>query len=380
LVRHAGLPRRWADASALVAARAASTSVIRLVARVVCITRMLLSLQTIGKAVQWATTHCFPYLSYTISVNSVQTMPALRLLFSIVALLPAQAISQSPRTQVVMLGTGTPIPDPDRMGPGVAIVVDSVAYLFDAGTGVVRRAAAAGRNGVKGFAPPTPGAQPAPRFDRLFLTHLHSDHTLGLADVIFTPWIQGKAAPLDIYGPPGTSRLVRGILDGNTEDIAERVAASGGPAPNGWNASVHEIAEGLVFQDARVTVRAFAVPHAGWKYAFGYRIQTPDRVIVLSGDERANPNIAEQCRGCDVLIHEVYSDAGFATIPPVRQAYHAQAHTSATQLGDIATKAKPALLILYHQLFFGSSEETLLAEVRSRFAGRVVSARDLDVY
>ena len=296
------------------------------------------------------------------------------------AILPSSGLSQSARTQIVILGTGTPIPDPDRSGPGIAIIVDSVAYLFDAGSGVVRRAAAAGRNGVKAFAPRTPASQPSPGFDRLFLTHLHSDHTLGLADVIFTPWIQGRAAPLDIYGPPGTSRLVKGILDGNTEDISERVNASGGPPANGWKAVVHEISEGIVFRDSRVTVRAFAVPHADWKYAFGYRVQTPDRVIVISGDARATPVIAKQCGGCDVLIHEVYSDAGFATIPRIRQAYHSRAHTSATQVGDIAARAKPNLLILYHQLLFGASEETLLTEVRSRFGGRVVSARDLDVY
>lgn len=310
-------------------------------------------------------------------------MPALRSLVIIVALLPAMpalAVAQSSRTQIVMLGTGTPIPDPDRSGPGVAIVVDSVAYLFDAGTGVVRRAAAAGRKGVRAFAGRTATAQPSPRFDRLFLTHLHSDHTLGLADVIFTPWIQRRSAPLDIYGPPGTSRLVSGILDGNSEDIAERVGASGGPSPNGWKAIVHEVTEGIVFKDSRITVRAFAIPHAGWKYAFGYRIETPDRVIVLSGDARANPNIAAQCRGCEVLIHEVYSDSGLTSMPPLRQAYHTRAHTSATQLGDIATQARPGLLILYHQLFFGVSEETLLGEVRSRFSGRVVSARDLEVY
>ena len=295
-------------------------------------------------------------------------------------MLPSFATAQTGRTRVVMLGTGTPIPDPERAGPGVAIVVDSVAYLFDAGTGIVRRAAAAGRNGIKAFAPPSPNAQPSPRFDRVFITHLHSDHTLGLADVIFTPWIQGRTAALDIYGPPGLSRLVNGILDGNTEDIRERLNAFGGPQTNGWNAVVHEISEGVVFQDSRVTINAFAVPHADWKYAFGYRIKTPDKVIVLSGDARATPAIAEQCRGCDVLIHEVYSDAGFATIPKVRQAYHARAHTSATQLGDIATAAKPGLLILYHQLFFGSSDETLLAEVRSRFNGRVVSAKDLDTF
>jgi ribonuclease Z len=309
-------------------------------------------------------------------------MIKLRALVSIAVFIPSLALAQAPRTQIVMLGTGTPIPDPDRTGPAVAIVVDTVAYLFDAGTGVVRRASAAGRNGIKAFAPRAPLSQSqySPRFDRVFLTHLHSDHTLGLADVIFTPWIQGRRAPLDIYGPPGTSRLVTGILEGNAEDIAERTAASGGPSPEGWKSAVHEITEGPVFQDARITVTAFAVPHAGWKYAFGYRIQTPDRLIVISGDARANPNIASQCGGCDVLIHEVYSDTGFAALPALRKVYHAQAHTSATQLGDIATQAKPKLLILYHQLFFGSTDDTLLGEVRSKFSGRVVSAKDLDVY
>ena len=311
-------------------------------------------------------------------------MPILRLIAGLSLLVSSMAAAQSGRTQIVMLGTGTPIPDPDRSGPAVAIVVDSVAYLFDAGTGVVRRASAAGRNGVKAFSPrgtsTQSSRQPSPRFDRVFLTHLHSDHTLGLADVIFTPWIQGRAAPLDIYGPPGTKRLVAGILDGNAEDIAERISASGGPSRDGWKSVVHEIEEGTVFKDSRITVRAFAVPHAGWKYAFGYRIETPDRTIVLSGDTRADSHTANECNGCDVLIHEVYSDAGFATLPGIRQAYHAQAHTSATQLGDIATRARPGLLILYHQLFFGTSDETLLSEVRSRFSGRVVSARDLDVY
>lgn len=307
-----------------------------------------------------------------------------RLFTGIFILVPSLAAGQSARTQIVMLGTGTPIPDPDRSGPAVAIVVDSVAYLFDAGAGVVRRASAAGRNGVKAFAPrgasPQTSGQPSPRFDRVFLTHLHSDHTLGLADVIFTPWIQGRATPLDIYGPPGTKRLVAGILDGNTEDIAERLSASGGPSHDGWKAVVHEIDEGVVFTDARISVRAFGVPHAGWKHAFGYRVETPDRVIVLSGDTRGDSHMADACHGCDVLIHEVYSNSGFSSIPPLRQAYHAQAHTSATRLGDIATRAKPKLLILYHQLFFGADDDTLLSEVRSHFSGRVVSARDLDIY
>ncbi|MEI6739037.1 MAG: MBL fold metallo-hydrolase, partial [Gemmatimonadaceae bacterium] len=276
---------------------------------------------------------------------------------------------QRARTTVVILGTGTPIPDPDRSGPGVAVVVDSVAYLFDAGAGIMRRAAAASRDGVPGLR--------APQIGRVFLTHLHSDHTMGLNDLIFTPWIQGRTAPLEVFGPPGTPRLVRGILDGNDEDIRERLASAGGPSAEGWHANVHEIAEGEVYRDARVTVRAFAVPHSAWKHAFGYVITTPDRRIVISGDARANPAIARECNGCDLLIHEVYSDAGFQTISPARQPYHAQAHTSASQLGAIATAARPKQLVLYHQLYFGSSDETLLREVRAGFSGTVISAKDL---
>lgn len=282
---------------------------------------------------------------------------------------PPRAPVPAGRTTIVMLGTGTPIPDPERSGPGVAIVVDSVAYLFDAGTGIVRRAAAAARDGLPALRPP--------RLGHLFLTHMHSDHTMGLTDVMFTPWIQDRQAPLELYGPPGTQRMVDGLLAAFDEDIRERIASSGGPSATGYGAVVHEVSPGEVFRDERISVRAFRVPHSAWKTAFGYRITTPDRTIVISGDERENPAIARECDGCDVLIHEVYSDAGFRTIPAIRQAYHAQAHTSATQLGAIATVARPGLLVLYHQLYFGSTDTQLLAEVRSTYAGPVVSAVDL---
>lgn len=290
---------------------------------------------------------------------------------------PAQGTS---RTTVVMLGTGSPIPDPDRAGPSVAIVVDSIAYLFDAGVGVVRRASAAGKAGISAFNAPNPRAQPNPRFEAIFITHLHSDHTMGLADAIFTPWIQGKREPVNIYGPFGLHYLVQTVLDGNAEDIAERVASPGGPSRDGWKAQVHEVAAGEVFRDSRIRVRAFQVPHSEWPNAYGYRIDTPDRSIVISGDTRESDAVAQACDGCDLLIHEVFSDSGFTTVPAARQPYHAAAHTGGTAVGRVATKARAKMLVLTHQLFFGASDAQLLREVRATFAGLVVSAKDLDRY
>jgi ribonuclease Z len=291
---------------------------------------------------------------------------------ALLLLAPMLLAAQSPRTKIVMLGTGTPIPDPDRQGPSLVIVVDNTPYFFDAGTGIVRRAAAAARAGIPGLR--------LPQFQRVFVTHLHSDHTLGLPDLLFTPWVQGRKVPLEVYGPPGIKRMVDDILDAWNEDIHDRLATAGGPGANGWKADVHEIAAGVVYKDSLVTIRGFSVPHSGWKYAFGYRIDTPDRSIVVSGDTRPSPAIAAACHGCDVLVHEVYSDSGFSNIPTLRQSYHAQAHTSATQLGAIASDAKPKLLILTHILFFGASEERVLAEVRSKFSGTVALPRDLQVF
>ena len=278
-----------------------------------------------------------------------------------------------PRTRVVMLGTGTPNADPDRYGPAVAVVVDDTSYLVDFGVGVVRRAAAAERSGVKALA--------ATNLTRAFATHLHSDHTLGLADLILTPWILERATPLTLYGPRGLRAMTRHLIDAYADDL--RIRTRGGEPKHRYDprvVTVHEITPGLVYRDERVTVTAFAVPHGAWEQAFGYHFQTPDRTIVISGDTGPESRIDEQCRHCDVLVHEVYSSAGLAKRPAEWQAYHSRYHTSARELGAIASRGQPALLVLYHQLIWSSTEDELLKEVRSTYDGKVVSAHDLDVY
>jgi ribonuclease BN (tRNA processing enzyme) len=148
----------------------------------------------------------------------------------------------------------------------------------------------------------------------------------------------------------------------------------------GWRLVAYEIEPGVVYRDSNVTVTAFAVPHGKWKHAFGYRFDTPDRRIVISGDCGPTDEVVRQCDGCDILVHEVYSQAGFERRPPEWQRYHAAYHTSSRELGALATRARPRLLVLYHQLFWGTAEPDLVQEVQAGFSGNVVSAHDLDQF
>jgi len=284
----------------------------------------------------------------------------------------AAAPDTSRATRVVMLGTGTPNADPDRSGPAVAVIAGGRAYLVDCGPGVVRRAAAAAARGIR--------ALEADRLSIVFVTHLHSDHTVGLPDLMLTPWVLERRMPLEVYGPPGIKDMTDHLLAAYAEDIRIRQSGLEPEKSEGYKVNAHEIEEGVVYSDSNVTVTAIAVPHANWEHAFGYRFEARDRVIVISGDTRPSETIARACNGCDVLVHEVYSTRGFKSRPSVWQRYHADAHTSTEQLAGIATWARPKLLVLYHQLFWGVSDEDLVREVHRGYSGAVVSARDLDVY
>ena len=146
----------------------------------------------------------------------------------------SQAQSKAiPKIQMVLLGTGTPLPDPERSGPGTAILVNGTPYLVDLGTEAVRQAAAARQKGVLGL--------DAVALRIGFITHLHSDHTLGLPDVMLTPWIMGRKEPLELYGPPGTRAMVDNILKAYEADIQLRTAGLEHSNSTGYKVNVHEI-------------------------------------------------------------------------------------------------------------------------------------------
>jgi len=300
------------------------------------------------------------------------------LLVILLAAIASDALADSPEsstTKVVLLGTGTPNPEPDRSGPAVAIVVNDAAYLVDFGPGVVRRAAE--------MSPAYGGDIAALDVDQLnvaFLTHLHSDHSAGLSDLILTPWVAGRDKPLELYGPEGIADMAEHILKAYDADIRYRLDGLEPANDQGWRVNAHTLEDGVVYEDDNVKVEAFRVRHGTWENAFGFRFTTDDRVIVISGDVAPDPTVEEYATGADVLIHEVYSDSGFARRDPFWQEYHRTNHTSASELGELASRAKPGLLVLYHVLYWGSSEETILEEVRENYSGEIAFGHDLDVY
>ena len=278
------------------------------------------------------------------------------------------AANTSLRSAVVVLGDGTPLLSADRSGTSIGVVVRGTIYVFDAGPGVLRRLFEAQQRLGLGIVTLGP----------VFVTHLHSDHTLGLPELLYPPGMPS----LRVYGPPGIQRMLNSILDAWAEDRQVRshstMPRDNALARQAAGATATEVTNGIVFRDSNVTVTAFRVAHGDWPTALGYRIEAAGRSIVISGDTRPTQAIADACNGCDLLVHEVYN--GETPMPGGDSTYFRRFHTSATELGEIARRARPGLLLLYHQLFLGGSPADLIRQVGTTFRGPVISARDLDVY
>lgn len=302
------------------------------------------------------------------------------LLVYLVVFFPGNGFSQtdystSDITKVVLLGTGNPNPDPKHSGCSIAIVVNDTPYIVDFGPGVIRQAAALSpRYGgtIEGLI--------VKNIKVAFLTHLHSDHTTGYPDLILTPWVMGRDEPLEVYGPEGITNMTNNILNAYKEDIKYRLYGSEPANDSGWRVNSHEIQEGLIYEDDNIKVEAFLVEHGSWPNSYGYRFTTPDKVIVISGDARPSDNIVEYSRDADILIHEVYYKKAFDTKSEAWKEYHSAHHTSTYELGEIANESNPGLVIMYHILYWGATDDQLLEEISEVYNGKVVVGSDLDIY
>jgi len=277
-------------------------------------------------------------------------------------------------TRVIMLGTGTPVPNAERAGSGVAVIHNDKAYLFDVGHRTVQRAIQAWKT------MDAPALNPT-KIENVFLTHLHSDHTLGYSELAATYWWR-RDKQLHAYGPKGLQSMTNGYYDMQKMDISLRLNGSTPVRdPDMYKVAVTEISkDGIVFANNDVTVEAFTVSHGDIEPAYGYRITTPDKTIVISGDTTYNENLIKKAKNADILIHEVISHEGWSALDKNWQNYHQLSHTLTTDLAKIANKTKPDLLVLTHVLHYGAPIDTAYNEVSALYDGKVVLANDLDEY
>jgi ribonuclease BN (tRNA processing enzyme) len=259
-------------------------------------------------------------------------------------------------------------------------------YVFDAGAGVERRIMEA---------TPKLNAADVQKFGPVFISHLDKDHTIGLGALLMyhnldalpsrgggpptNPGLRTGGGNLAVYGP-GPARGAHGIAEimGNLAAAFENKVFSERIRVDELGSSAlpfqsFDLKPGIVYKDPAITVTAFEVDHKT-PIAFGFRIQTMDRVIVISGDTRPVDAVVDACNGCDLLFHEVYGlDYG-----PVGPRGNAQGHTSAVELGMLAQRARPKRLVIYHDV--NAPQEMALPLIKKGFGGEVTFARDLDVF
>ncbi|MET4278769.1 MULTISPECIES: MBL fold metallo-hydrolase [unclassified Bradyrhizobium] len=272
--------------------------------------------------------------------------------------------------RVTLLGTGTPIPDPDRFGPSTLVEAGNQKLLFDAGRGVPIRVRQLGfREG---------------KIDVLFLTHYHSDHTAGIPDIWLTGWLGNtRQQPFRLIGPIGAKSLMANLESAYALDIKIRLEDEKLP-PGGIATVVEEFEkDGIVYDKDGVKVIAFTVDHgAAIKPAVGYRIEYKGHAVVISGDTRYDQNVIKYGTGVDLLIHEVciVRPELLANLFIQRVVDH---HTSPREAGQVFSLAKPKLAVYSHLVFLSSDKvpratvDDIVAGTRETYDGPLQVGEDL---
>lgn len=300
---------------------------------------------------------------------------------------PRNLAPEGTQTLVVVLGSGGVTPNPHRNGPSAAVIVNNTTYLIDAGEGIWRGLAWAAISH-----PELLGEHLAPpRLTKLFLTHLHSDHTIGLPAVWIMPWAYGREVPLTVYGPIGTKKLMEHIVEAYHGDLYERM---NGPEakqrnPDSWKVIPHEITEsGLVYEDENIKVEAFHHRHGNFKQNFAYRITTPDRVIAWAGDGRVEGHLEEAAQDADILFCELSTEDmlsnanwGGPTLKEKEKTIWSY-HIKPKELAEFAEKMNIKTLVTMHERNYTDPyvPDALMDEFKRDYAGVVYSSRDGDIF
>lgn len=269
--------------------------------------------------------------------------------------------------EVTLLGTGSPIPDPDRAGPSTLVRASGQVFLVDCGRGVLQRAAAVGV-GAAGLS-------------ALLLTHLHSDHIAELGDVLITGWVTNFAPdppPLQVIGPPGTAETVDAMLTAFGHDIGYRIAHHAdlnAPPP----VEVHECTEGLAWDHDGVTIRVAPTDHRPVAPTIGFRIEADGAAVVLAGDTVPCASLDELAAGADALVHTVIRKDILTHAPQQRVKDVCDYHSSVQEAAATAARAGVGTLVMTHYVppIAPGQEEQWRALAAAEFRGQIELGDDL---
>jgi ribonuclease Z len=263
--------------------------------------------------------------------------------------------------RVTLLGTGALAPSIDRFGPAILVEAGSAVLLFDCGRGATQRLGQAGVG--------------LGEVDAVFLTHLHSDHIVGLPDLWLTAFARGRSDPLPVFGPEGTVAMARNLEQAFSADIASRTGAAALAAA----IDAHDIGENVVYQTDEVIVTAFVVDHGAIKPAYGYRVDYQGRrSVVLSGDTRYSENLIRNAKGVQLLVHEVAAaDPELAQTPGARSIL--DIHTTPEDAARVFRQARPYLAVFSHVVLLGVKEEDVMRRTHDNYRGLVEMGKDLMV-
>ncbi len=274
--------------------------------------------------------------------------------------------------RVTLLGTGSPAPVMRRFGPGVLVQAGGKTLLIDCGRGTTQRLMQSGlRLG---------------QVDALFLTHLHSDHIVGIPDLWLTGWLETNYAqrkgPFVVYGPVGTQGMMDGLVKAYDWDIQARIADQD-LKPANIRAVVSEFKPGVIYDQGGVKVTAIEVDHGELlKPAFGFRVDYDGRSVTISGDTRFSENLIDKGMGTDLLIHQVAAVQEALLASPVFKVILSH-HTRPEEAGTVFNRVKPKLAVYYHFVLLGTpaipavTEKQVLEMTRKTYSGPLLIGEDL---
>ena len=292
-------------------------------------------------------------------------MNLIRFRFLLLALLHLtfSAAGFSQALTVTLLGTGNPRPTITRFGPSILVQAGGQNLLFDCGRGATMRLYQLKINQIDG----------------LFLTHLHSDHIVGIPDLWLTGWVMGRKTPFRVWGPEGTRDMMAHLEQAYAFDIHTRRDVDEHFPASGVEVTANDIDQGVVYENDGVKVTAFLVDHGPVKPAFGYRIDYGGHSVVLSGDTRYSENLIHFAAGTDVLVHEVLDTEAYAAhangYTPEQRAAVIAHHTTPEDAGKVFTKAAPKLAVYSH--IVPPDAPTLVAQTRKTYSGPLEVGEDL---